>query len=124
MYLPKNTFIMKNYLDNQFDKEFDTINRLTWYPWVGKNYGNTAPKVLILGLSQYAVDEDREYCEITEQIFVNKEINREFLFENIEILENKSNFYKGLYNTYCKEDTLQAKYNFLKKIAFYNFFKQ
>lgn len=114
---------MDNILDNQFDKEFDAINGLTWYPWVGKNYTGSSPKVLILALSQYAVDEDKDPCEATEQSFMNKEINREFLFENIEILENRSKFYTGLYNTYCKEDTSKVKYDFLTKIAFYNFFQ-
>ncbi|WHT39537.1 hypothetical protein QNH98_02215 [Myroides sp. mNGS23_01] len=114
---------MKDYLDNKFDKDFDKINGLSWYPWVGKNYTTTSPKVLILGLSQYAVDEDKEYCEATEQGFMNKEINREFLFENIKILEDKSKFYTGLYNTYCKGESLDAKYALLNKIAFYNFFQ-
>lgn len=122
-YIYKNIDIMENNLDNQFDKEFDKIKGLTWYPWVGKNYANTSPKVLILGLSQYAVDEDKEYCEETEQGFMHKEINREFLFENIELLENKSKFYINLYKTYSKDDTPQAKYEFLNNIAFYNFFQ-
>ena len=114
---------MENYLDTQFDKSFDEIDELTWYPWVGKNFTTTSPKVLILGLSQYAVDEDKEYCEETEQGFLNKEINREFLFENIAILEEKSKFYKGLYSTYAKDDTDEAKYKLLENIAFYNFFQ-
>lgn len=36
--------------DTSFDKAFDEISDLKWYPWVGKDYKNT----IILGESHYA----------------------------------------------------------------------
>ncbi len=33
------TLIMGDILDTTFDSEFDKIENLTWYPWVGKNTG-------------------------------------------------------------------------------------
>lgn len=37
---------------NIFDKEFSQKNVL-YYPWVGKDYCKTSPKVLIVGESHY-----------------------------------------------------------------------
>ncbi len=41
------------YLDRQLDKEFDKVENLTWYPWVGKDYVNSERKILIIGESHY-----------------------------------------------------------------------
>ena len=41
------------YYDTSFDSQFDTIENLTWKPWVGKNYSNAEHKVLIIGESHY-----------------------------------------------------------------------
>lgn len=64
-----------------------------------------------------------DYCIKTGQAFINKEINREFIFKNIEILDDKSKFYRGLYSTYAKDETSKYKYKLLENIAFYNFFQ-
>src|SRR5690554_6944412 len=95
---------MDTLLEKQFDKNFDEIEGLTWYPWVGKNYTNKDFKVLVIGESQYAVDEDGEFCEETSEAFLkDKEISREFFFDAVERSEWTKNFYTSLFKTYFEE---------------------
>jgi hypothetical protein len=54
-------FMKNNYLhlcDKNYDSEFDNINLLLRYPWVGINYKNSDYHVLLLGDSHYASNED------------------------------------------------------------------
>lgn len=71
---------MKEILDKSFDSEFDKIENLTWYPWVGKDYKEGTRKILVIGDSHYSVD--CEGCfdqECYDDFMSTKETSRNIL---------------------------------------------
>ena len=60
----KNNYL--NLCDKNFDNEFDSVNLLLRYPWVGVNYTNSKHHVLLLGDSHYATNDDGTHSEIEE----------------------------------------------------------
>lgn len=46
-----------------YDADFESINELTWFPWVGSNYENK-PKLLLIGESHYYRDNQKILYEI------------------------------------------------------------
>lgn len=115
---------MEKLLNKEFDSEFDKIEDLTWYPWVGKDYKNSDYKILVIGESQYAVDEEGEFCEETSKAFLNsKEISREFFFEAVEQSVETKTFYTSLFKTYMDEVSKENLEMFAGNISFYHFFQ-
>lgn len=115
---------MKTFLNTQFDKDFGKIENLIWYPWVGKNYGERDFKILVIGESQYAVDEEGAFCEETSDAFLNnKETSREYFFDAIEQSDETKNFYTSLFKTYFEEVSESRLKSFAKNISFYHFYQ-
>ena len=56
---------MKSHMTNSFDLAFDSIvsNGLCWYPWVGKNYQLNDKKILVVGESHYANNNEKDPAE-------------------------------------------------------------
>lgn len=51
------------HIDNSFDSAFEELrkqNRLTWYPWVGKNYKNNDQRIMFILESAYENDNNKE----------------------------------------------------------------
>lgn len=90
--------------------QFDKINNLNWYPWIGENYSKT--KLLIVGESHY---EDGDEWQLgnknTTKTIITKRINgdRGKLHTNIE---------KTLLN--LDNPTKEQGFNFWKSIAYWN----
>lgn len=115
---------MNTLTDKQFDKKFNEIKGLTWYPWVGKNYSEKGFKILVIGESQYAVDEDGEFCEETSEAFLkDKETSREFFFDAVEQTEWTKSFYTSLFKTYLEEISASRLKSFAENISFYHFYQ-
>lgn len=115
---------MNTLLNKQFDNDFDKIENLKWYPWVGENYLNNGFKVLIIGESQYAVDENGNYCKETSDAFKkDKAISREYFFDAVNQSVETKNFYRSLFKTYTEEITVEWLKTFAGNIAFYHFFQ-
>ena len=52
-----------------YDKQFETIEGLSWLPWVGHNYINSKRRILIIAESHYVNGEDIELKKIIFGIF-------------------------------------------------------
>ena len=82
------------------------------HPYVGNNYNNTKPKILILGLSVY----DKEgISETTAQSYINGLINKEWNYA----------FFTKIQNTFCNEkhwDKISYKNYSLNVDLFWNDF--
>ena len=110
------TLIMGDILDTTFDSEFDKIENLTWYPWVGEKYRNGTRRVLIIGDSHYAVENGIFSQECYDDFMSTKMTTRgivECHFNN-----ETWNFYRNLEGTFPDSDNLWSK------IAFYNFIQR
>jgi hypothetical protein len=119
-----------NYLppcDKNYDSEFDNINLLLRYPWVGINYKNSDYHVLLLGDSHYASNEDGTHSTEEEKRFnTDKESTRETIncaIDNFCEQGSSWNMFNGLLNTFINiaPDAVKA---FWGKVAFYNFIQE
>lgn len=109
-------------MSNSFDSEFDRIENLTWFPWVGKDYKSAPCKILIIGESQYATQEGGEFDKETAEAFLrNKETTREFAYNSIAKEEKPAKFYRNLLDTFLLDRNVEAFWN---KVSFYHFFQR
>lgn len=108
---------MKKILDKSFDLEFDKIEELTWYPWVGKDYKNGIRRVLIIGDSHYSADKGRFDSECYTDFMSTKQTTKDILTRHLEKGETW-NFLRNL------ESTFPDSRNFWSKIAFYNYIQE
>ena len=54
---------MNNILYKSLDSQFDKIENLTWFPWVGKGYKCAKRKLLVVGESHYLNEDSDENNE-------------------------------------------------------------
>lgn len=64
------------YIDMKYDEEFKSNTKLTWFPFVGKNYETSNPKWLIVGESHYLPTDEEESS------YIHKEWTREFILKD------------------------------------------
>lgn len=121
----KNNYL--NLCDKNFDNEFDSVNLLLRYPWVGVNYTNSKHHVLLLGDSHYATNDDGTHSEIEEIRFkTDKESTRETIncaIDNFCEQGSSWKMFNGLLNTFINT-TPEAVKAFFGKVAFYNFIQE
>ena len=124
----ENEFI-NSLCDKKFDEEFDKISLLKRYPWVGVNYASSKCRVLILGDSHYAQEEDgkfsQEEYDVSQQ---DKNYTRGIIncvISDIHKNESTWKMYNGLLNTFIDTDISPENVNgFWSKVAFYNFIQE
>ena len=119
-----------NYLDpcdTKYDNQFDNINLLLRYPWVGNNYTSSKCHVLLLGDSHYATNEDGSHSEEEEIRFkTDKGSTRgtiNCVIENFCEQGSSWKFFNGLLNTFTGTTPDSVK-SFFGKVAFYNFIQE
>ena len=119
-----------NYLhlcDTNYDNEFNNINLLLRYPWVGRNFASSKTRVLLLGDSHYATNEDGTHSEEEERIFrTDKESTRgtiNCVIDNFCEQGSSWKMFNGLLNTFINT-TPEAVKAFFGKVAFYNFIQE
>ena len=103
--------------DDQFDKVYNKDNGLIHFPWIGRDYPNNKTKILILGDSHYAEDEDeRERCK-TEKNYtrgiLNVAVNQDDIWS----------MFKGLYSLFGVTP-YSAENALWNKVAFCNFVQE
>lgn len=104
-------------MDKSFDSEFDKIENLTWYPWVGKDYKKGTRRILVVGDSHYSVDCEGYFDqECYDDFMSTKEASRNILERYLN--GETWNFYRNLESTFPDSD------NFWSEITFYNFIQQ
>lgn len=63
--------------DKQFDSQFDKVENLVHYPWIGCNYASASKRVLIMGDSHYTVNDEGKFCpEEYDRCVTDKEYTR------------------------------------------------
>ena len=116
-----------NLCDNHFNSEFDNVKSLGRYPWVGINFSRNDHRVLILGDSHYATDENGEFCQKEYDNFVNnKESTRNIVncvINNVCNGETTWSMFDGLLKTIIDVSPDNVK-DFWSKVAFYNFIQE
>ena len=119
-----------NYLhlcDKNYDSEFDNINILLRYPWVGVNYTSSECHVLLLGDSHYATNEDGSHSEEEEKRFrTDKESTRgtiNCVIDNFYEQGSSWKMFNGLLSTFTNTNPESVK-TFFGKVAFYNFIQE
>lgn len=119
-----------NYLhlcDKNYNSEFDNINLLLRYPWVGVKYTSSKYRVLLLGDSHYATNEDGSHSTEEEIRFItDKESTRETIncaINNFCEQGSSWNMFNGLLRTFTNTTPESVK-TFFGKVAFYNFIQE
>ena len=113
--------------DNRFDMEFDSVEFLRRYPWIGSKYAGSNYRILILGDSHYTFDKDKPKCEDEyERCNENKDYTREIVRCVInDICEGKPTWtmFRNLINTFTSYTPEEVKFLW-SKVAFYNFIQE
>ena len=109
--------------DTLYDAQFDRINGLLHYPWIGRDYHNNIVKLLILGDSHYATNEDGTSCE---EEYNRCKSNKDYTREIVNCTVGKEDIwsmFKGLYSLFgVTPDT--AEDCLWNKVAFCNFVQE
>lgn len=114
---------MNTVLNQKFDSQFDKIENLTWYPWIGKDYPDAERKILIVGDSHYTVDEDGNFDEDCYNDFIsNKNTTQEFAESYMNGTE--WSFDRNLRLCLLNVDDKTLLKPLWEKIAFYNFIQE
>lgn len=116
---------MNNILDKSLDSQFDKIENLTWFPWVGKGYKCAKRKLLVVGESHYLNEDSDENNEKRRELLIrDKEHTRNCLYE---VLINKSwssKTYSNIMEALCDRGILSDNKTALSEIAYYNFIQR
>ena len=116
-----------NFEDNCYDKDFDKVKLLGRYPWEGRNYKNRSYRVLILGDSHYAVDNNGNFCPseyikfVTDNFSTREVIN--CVIRNIGDGEPTWPMYRNLINTFTSY-TPEVVDFLWSIVSFYNFIQR
>ena len=90
--------------DKQYDAEFDSIKLLERYPWVGINYANNNCRVLVLGDSHYATEEDGSFSQEEYDNFKNNKDSTRGIISTVigNLISGKPTWkmYDGLLKTF------------------------
>ena len=79
---------MDQIVEVKYDSQFNQIENLTWYPWVGKDYEDGKRRILIVGESHYIDEDIEDEGKLREQeVKVDKYHTRNCLYE---VLVDKS----------------------------------
>jgi len=114
---------MNTNLNQTFDSQFDKIENLTWYPWVGKDYALSNRRVLMIGDSHYTVDEEGNFDEECYNDFMsNKNHTREFAYGYMN--GEEWNFNRNLRLCLLNVDDKTLLKPLWEKITFYNFIQE
>lgn len=116
-----------NLCDRQFDKEFDSVETLKRYPWVGNKYAKSNYRILILGDSHYAVDDDKNPSEDEyNRCNTDKDYTRRVVRCVInDVCDGKPTWtmFRNLINTFTSYTPYEVKHLW-SKVAFYNFIQE
>ena len=116
---------MDQIVEVKYDSQFNQIENLTWYPWVGKDYEDGKRRILIVGESHYIDEDIEDEGKLREQeVKVDKYHTRNCLYE---VLVDKSwcnRTYPNLMEALCDRGIISEDKLVLSKIAYYNFIQR
>lgn len=97
------------------------VSQLKRLPWIGRNYINNEPKVLILGDTHYAINMDGSFSEEGYQEFMQEESTINIVKCALE--EGPWSFFSGLHRLFHLTNDNDLK-KFWSNVAFYNFVQE
>lgn len=113
---------MKEILDKSFDSEFDKIENLTWYPWVGKDYTFNKRRVLVIGESHYVNENaDENNGKREQELLSDNTHTRDCLYEVLIDKSWNNRTYSRLMEALYDRGIIPDNKTALSKIAYYNF---
>ncbi|MCQ2199016.1 MAG: hypothetical protein MJZ19_04765 [Paludibacteraceae bacterium] len=108
-------------MNKKFDADFVKVAGLSWIPWVGDNYENASCKVLLVGESVYATNDNDDTLEHYDEINSNPDYVRERnvkWWANDEKNVNPRPFPKNTMDLLCRENAQLDKNSFWNGVAF------
>lgn len=112
-------------LDEQFDKQFSEIEKLNWYPWVGKDYETSKRKLLIIGESHYLnEDDDEKNKKRKEELEASFSHTRDCLHEVLIDKSWSNPTYQNIMETLCDRSINPDNDNVFSKIAYHNLIQE
>jgi hypothetical protein len=95
-----------------FDSDFDKLEMLKWYPWIGENYERN--KILIIGESHY---EDGEFWQLG-----NKETTRIITQKRFDDINGKWTLHRNVEKTILNKTdiTLEERTELWNSVAYWN----
>ena len=115
---------MNTNLNQTFDSQFDKIENLTWYPWIGKDYALSNRRILIVGDSHYAIDDNSNFDEECYNNFLSDKNNtRDYAFLYMKA-EKEHSFNRNLRLCLLNIDDKTLLKSLWSKIAFYEFIQE
>ena len=114
-----------------FDTSLDTIQRLTWLPWIGCHYAQRSPanRIMIVGESHYANEEDEtEAREVIAQRTADRQYTREIVQELGPDRDWENKTYNALHKALFLTDAPNREafwsdvccYNFVQRMMWYD----
>jgi len=109
-------------------EEFDKIENLTWYPWIGNNFEMQNSKLLLIGESHYAEDPEDNSDKKCYNDFLNNKRTTIGFIEDLDVKDkilggNTWRFYENTYRALFRTNYIDVK-KFWSKVAFYNFIQR
>jgi hypothetical protein len=111
---------MDRYNEKCFDNEFEKVDGLVWYPWVGVNYDQSEERVLIIGESHYVLGEGEEYDRKYEYCKNNPSFTRECIYESMICGDWTTKTYDNLHRVLFKSNGIEKDVVW-KHLSYYNF---
>jgi len=113
--------------DEQIE-EFDKIEGLTWYPWIGNNFDQQNSKLLLIGESHYADDGEGNFDEECFHSFLNDKWTtasyiQNFTKNNRILGKDTWSLYENIYRALFRTTNIDVE-KFWSKVAFYNFIQR
>lgn len=119
---------MKSHMTNSFDLAFNSIlsNGLCWYPWVGKNYQLNHEKILVVGESHYAnnneTDPIEQMCNV-DHVADDINFTRYIIYESRILRDYAPKTLDNINRVLVGSNNFEGKLLW-NNIAFYNFIQR
>ena len=117
----ENNFL--NLCNKRFDTDFDGISLLERYPWVGINYATSNCRVLIIGDSHYAIDNDGNFSQESYDDFKSDKYSTRGIVNCAIEDSNSWSMFNGLHRLF-QVSSLDDRVLFWSNVAFYNFIQE
>lgn len=117
----ENNFL--NLCSKQFDADFDKISLLERYPWVGVNYYSSNCRVLIIGDSHYAIDNDGSFSQESYDDFKSNKYSTRGIVTCAIKDSNSWSMFNGLHRLF-QVNSRDDRISFWSNVAFYNFIQE
>lgn len=107
----------------EFDEQFEKIEGLSWFPWIGHNYVNSERRILVVAETHYVKGESEEIDSLKKELVDDKLTTREIVAECPVCNEWKNSMYDNLHRCLFGMSNLYGlnRDKLWNNIAFYNF---